>query len=153
MILKGSVGSDKPIKLFGENADMDSFVYNEEDYGTKEEKISRPFKLLLHVDWRPLKTKTFKLILTPAFGFLNSPIYNNPFSMEAGVKATIDISNLFIFSLGTGYHDRLCKNGFDLTFNLRAVELNLGLALCSPSFAKSWNGSGFALNLGFKAGW
>jgi hypothetical protein len=155
-IIKGSVGSDKPIKLFGDDFDMDDFFdvdsdTIEGDDGNK--KIFRPFKLLLHADWRPVKISGFKLIVTPSLGFLISPIYNKPFSMEGGVKAAIDLSNIFIFSLGTGYHDRLWKNGFDLTLNLRAVEVNFGLALCSPSFAKSWSSSGFALNLGFKSGW
>jgi hypothetical protein len=157
MILKGSVGSDKPIKLFGED-DMDSFVDFDTDakYGHDESlkiSVKRPFKLLLHVDWRPLNNQIFKFTVTPSAGFAISPIYNETFSMEAGVKAAIDIGNLFIFSLGTGYHDRLWKNGFDLTLNLRVIELNLGLALCSPSFSKSWKGSGLALNLGFKSGW
>jgi hypothetical protein len=154
MSLKGSVGSDEPIKLFGEENNMDDWgVDMKDEEGSEEKKIYRPFKLLLHADWRPLKTPLFKFTITPDFGFLISPIYNKPFSMEAGVKATIDFSNLFILSLGTGYHDRLWKNGFDLTFNLRVVEFNFGLALCSPNFAKSWNGSGFALNLGVKSGW
>jgi hypothetical protein len=153
---KGSVGSDKPIKLFDEDFDMGHFLdiagdAIEGDNGDK--KIFRPFKLLLHVDWRPVDTKILKLILTPSLGFAVSSIYNKPFSMEGGFKAAIDISNIFIFSIGTGYQDRLWKNGLDVTLNSRAVELNLGLALCSPKFSKSWNGSGFAFDFGLKFGW
>lgn len=157
MRMKGRVGSNKPIKLFGEGDDEDSFINIEDaDRGNDDDlriTVRRPFKLLLHVDWRPLDIPILKIIITPAFGFAVSSIYNKPFSMEAGIKAAIDISNIFIFSLGTGYHDRLWKNGFDLTLNLRAVEFNFGMALCSPNFAKSWSGAGFAINLGFKSGW
>jgi hypothetical protein len=87
------------------------------------------------------------------FGFAISPIYNKPFSAEAGIKARIDLFNLLIFTAGTGYHDRLWKNGFDLALNCRAVEFNFGAALCSPSFAKSWSGGGFSINTGLKFGW
>jgi hypothetical protein len=153
---KGSVGSENPIKLFDDDFDMEHFLNIagdavEGDNGNK--KIFRPFKLLLHADWRPLDIKILKLIVTPSLGFAVSSIYNKPFSMEGGLKAAIDFSNIFIFSLGTGYHDRLWKNGLDLTLNLRAVEFNLGLALCSPRFTKSWNGSGFAFDFGLKFGW
>jgi hypothetical protein len=156
LLIKGSIGSDKPIRLFGEDTDMDSFLDVDGDTvegNDKTEKIRRPFKLLSHINWRPFKTKTFNFTVTPDIGFAVSPVYNKPFSMEAGVKATFDYSNLFIASIMTGYHDRLWKNGLDLTLNLRAVEFNFGAALCSPSFSKSWNGSGFALNMGFKFGW
>jgi hypothetical protein len=153
MVMKGRVGSKEPIKLFGEDNNMDNFVEMEDEDGNEEKKIRRPFKLLFHVDWRPLETKIFSFTVTPAVGFAVSPIYNKPFSMEGEIKATIDLSNIFIISIGTGYHDRLWKNGLDLTLNLRAVEFNLGAALCSQSFSKSWNGSGFALNAGFKVGW
>jgi hypothetical protein len=154
---KGSLGSEeKGIKLFDDDFDMDNFFDIDSDTIEGDDgsvKVRRPFKLLLHADWRPLEISMFKFIVTPSFGFAISPIYNKPFSMEAGVKTTLDIGNLFIFSLGTGYHDRLWKNGFDLTLNLRAVEFNFGLALCSPGFVKSWTGGGLAFNLGFKSGW
>jgi hypothetical protein len=156
MRMKGSVGNENPIKLFGDDFDMDKFLDIADDAIEGDDgsiKIFRPFKLLLHADWHPLKIPILKFTVTPSLGFAYSSIYNKPFSIETGVKAAIDFSNLLIFSIGTGYHDRLWKNGFDLTLNLRVVEFNLGLALCSPRFSKSWNGSGFALNLGFKSGW
>jgi hypothetical protein len=152
MRMKGTVGSDKPIKLFGEDTDMDSFVsIAEAVYGKEKRKIYRPFKLLVWADWRPLGTEL--ITVRPSTGFAYSSIYNKPLSMEAGIKATLNLKKLFIFSIGTGYHDRLWKNGFDLALNLRAVEFDFGMALCSPGFKKSWSGSGFAINTGLKFGW
>jgi len=152
MRLSGTVGSDKPIKLFGEDANVDSFInLKDAEYKSEKKTVLRPFKLLTHVDWRPLGIQL--LTVTPSLGFAISPIYDKSFSMEAGVKARVDVFNAFIFTAGIGYHDRLWKNGFDLALNCRAVEFNFGAALCSPSFAKSWTGGGFSLNTGFKFGW
>jgi len=152
MTMSGIIGSNEPIKLFGEDANADAFInLKDAEYKTGEKKVYRPFKLLARLDWRPLGKRL--LTITPSFGFAVSQIYNEPFSAEAGLKARIDLFNLFIFTAGTGYQDRLWKNGFDLALNCRAVEFNFGAALCSPNFAKSWSGGGFSLNTGLKFGW
>jgi hypothetical protein len=90
--------------------------------------------------------------LTPEVGFAINPLYNKPFSMEAGIKARLDISNLFIATFRMGYHDRFWKNSLDLALNLKAFELNIGADLRSQDFIKSWTGSGFGVNAGFKFG-
>jgi len=152
MKMSGNIGSNEPIKLFGEEANVNSFVnFKDAEYKSEKKTVLRPFKLLAHVDWRPLGIQL--LTVTPSLGFAISPMYNKSFSMEAGVKARVDLFNALIFTAGIGYHDRLWKNGFDLALNCRMVEFNFGAALCSPSFTKSWNGSGFSINTGFKFGW
>jgi len=152
MKMSGSIGSNEPVKLFGENSNTDSFVnFQDAEYKSEKKRVYRPFKTLARLDWRPLGHQL--LTVTPSLGFAISPIYNKPFSMEAGIKARVDVFNIFIFTAGIGYHDRLWKNGFDLALNCRAIEFNFGAALCSPSFTKSWNGSGFSLNTGLKFGW
>jgi hypothetical protein len=127
--------------------------FNMEDTENFEGNISvmRPFKMLLWADWKPFGIVPLSFI--PTLGFSINPLYNQLFSMECGIKVRYDLLNIFIATLGIGYHDRLWKNSIDLALNLRAVELNLGFDLRSPEFLKSWAGGGYNVSLGLKFGW
>jgi len=154
MKISGNIGSDEPFVFNGDMSDIGSlFAFNnsEPKYGKKDQKVRRPFKMFAWTDWRPFGIRL--LTITPEIGFALNPLYNKSFSMEAGVKTRLDISNLFITTLGIGYYDRFWKNSLDLALNLRAFELDIGADLRSQSFLKSWTGSGFGVNLGLKFGW
>jgi len=150
--IKGNIGSDEPVSLFGEDADLEKF-FNIEDskYLSDERTVFRPFKILIYAPWRPLGSSL--LAITPSIGFAISPINNEKFSMEGGIKGRLNLNNLFFLTLGTGYHDRLWNHSVDIALNFRAVEFNIAAALCSPDFLKSWSGSGFNINAGLKFGW
>jgi hypothetical protein len=153
MKISGNIGSDKPI-IFG--PDMGGMEYlfafnSETKYGEEERKVRRPFKTLVWANWRPFGIRL--LTISPEIGFVINPLYNQLFSMEAGLKARLDISNLFIATFGMGYYDRFWKNSLDLALNLRAFELKIGADLRSQEYAKSWTGSGFGVNAGLKFGW
>jgi len=155
MKISGKAGTKEPI-IFGGKDDFDMgdlLDINSDDttYGKKELKVRRPFKMLAWTDWRPLGIQL--LTVTPEIGFAINPLYIKSFSMEAGIKTRLDIFNLFRATFGVGFYDRLWKNSLDLALNLRAFELDIGADLRSQSFAKSWTGSGFGVNLGLKFGW
>jgi hypothetical protein len=152
MEISGRLGSgDKPMDFLKDG--MSGFSYNSEDtiYGTQLKAVFRPFKIVSWANWRPFETAPVNFF--PSFGFALSPFYSQSFSLEAGVKARLDLRNMFIASLGIGYHDRLWKNELDLVLNLRAFELDIGLELQSASFTKSWTGAGFGVEFGMKFGW
>jgi hypothetical protein len=153
MIISGNIGDDKPFVFGNDMNNMDNlFTFNSETkYGKGERKVRRPFKTLVWANWRPFGIRL--ITITPEIGFAINPLYIKPFSMEAGLKARLDISNLFITTFGMGYHDRLWKNSLDLAFNFRAFELDIGADLRSQKFAKSWTGSGLGVNVGLKFGW
>jgi len=156
MEISGRIGNDQPIKLFDENgmeglSDAFSTETNDMVYGSQRKSILRPFKMHTWAKWRPFEKAPVDF--TPTFGFALSPLYHKPFSIEAGIKARVDFSNLFIASLEIGYYDRLWKNRLDFALNFRAVEFDLGLELRSQDFVKSWTGAGFAFRSGFKVGW
>jgi hypothetical protein len=154
MKLEGRIGSDAPI-VFDKDMDLSSVFSVDSDldteYGKKKQNVLRPFKMLAWADWRPLGVKFFTV--TPVFGFTINPLYNKPFSLETGVKASFDIGNIFLAAFGIGYYDRLWKNSVDLALNFRAFELDLGFDLRAANFTKSWTGGGLGANLGFKFGW
>jgi hypothetical protein len=135
------------------DADIANLLSTKADvsYGTGSKDVFRPFKTLLYADYRPFNTRLFSLL--PSVGFAYSPLYVEPFSMEGGVKLRMDLSNLFITTLGVNYEDRLWKNGIDISLNFRAFDFDLGLALQSEDFLQSWTVGGLAASLGFKFGW
>jgi len=153
MKISGYIGSDKPFIFGSDMGNMeDIFAFNiDTKYGEGEQKVRRPFKMLTWVNWRPFGIRLFTV--TPEIGFAINPLYNKVFSMEAGLKTRLDISNLFIATFGMGYYDRLWKNSLDLALNLRAFGLDIGVDLRSQEYLESWTGSGLGVNLGLKFGW
>jgi len=173
-----NVGSDKPIDffngMFGEspedinNEEMDEtnfYNYQLDDYTKGRRNVFRPFKMLISANWHPLdkpsledsdeplKIKREWLTIIPTIGFAVNPLYFQPFSFEGGIKARLNLSNLFIAAIGIGYYDRLWKNSFDIAFNLLLYEIDLGVSVQSPGFIKSWTGGGFSVSFGIKFGW
>ncbi|MDR1318963.1 MAG: hypothetical protein LBJ90_05000, partial [Treponema sp.] len=136
------------------NADMDDIFATdggETTYGTGEKIILRPFKMLAWADYRPFNSGILSLI--PSLGFAVNPLYEQPASVEGGLKIRCDLANIFIPTFGISYEDRLWKNSLDLIFNARAMEIDLGIAIQSQNFDKSWTASGLAVSVGIKAGW
>jgi hypothetical protein len=163
MRFKGKVGSNKPIDLLGamladEGLEETSFedlfpidVDEEPTYGENKKIVLRPFKMLLWADWRPFQDKRVTFI--PTLGFSINTLYETPGSFEGGIKSRLDLANLFIITLGTGYYDRLWKNTMEMVLNFKAFRFDLTLGLQSVDFVKSWSGGGFGVGLGFTFGW
>jgi hypothetical protein len=149
-IMSGRIGGEDPIDIFNDGFDN---LYNSEDtvYGTGKKTVLRPFKMLAWADWSPFEKTPVSFI--PTLGFAINPLYDDSVSLEAGLKARYNFNNLFITSLGIGYHDRLWKNSLDMALNLRFFEFNFGFCLRSQDFIGSWAGNGFGINMGLKFGW
>ena len=152
MQVKGKVGGPDPVDFFDDAMDMENFLSMDEImYGKGELTVYRPFKMLLWAEWRPFDFGLLTFI--PILGFSINELYNEPASFEGGVKARLDLSNIFLATLGIGYYDRLWMNSLDLSLNLRAFQLDLGVNMQAPELAKSWSGGGIGLNFGLKFGW
>jgi len=153
MQIKGKIGGDDPIDFIEPGA-MDDFADFEDGVvwgNKKKDDILRPFKMVAWAHWRPFGDRFVSFF--PSLGFAVNPLYKEPGSIEAGIKARLDMIKFFIVTAGTVYEDRMWKNSIDLALDLRAFELDLGASLCAPDFAKSWTGGGFGAHLGFKFGW
>jgi len=144
--MAGRVGGKDSIDI----DDPEIITTEENVFGSKKINIHRPFKMLAWADWKPFDYIPVSFI--PTLGFAVNPMYHEPGSLEAGVKARFDLANMLIATLGTGYYDRLWKNSIDLIFNLRFIEFNFGVDFRSQDFAKSWSGGGFGMNFGLKFG-
>jgi hypothetical protein len=151
--VSGYLGTEEPFKLSG---DMDmgsifSYEIGEPSYGQGSIKVRRPFKMYAWFAWRPFGIRLFTL--TPTFGFSYNPIYSEPFFLEGGIKANLNIINLIKITAGIGYYDRIWINNLDLALNLRIFEIIVGVDLRAPDFKESWQGGGFGVNVGFRFGW
>ena len=151
----GSIGSDEPIDILGGGMDSLFSMFDETDeepiYGTGEQETKRPFRLSAWVNWRAFGTPFFTL--TPMVGFSVNQLYVKEFTMEFGMNARLNWSNMFITTAGINYIDRIWRNSVDFAFNLRLFEFNIGLDMRSHDFIQSWTGGGIGINMGFMFGW
>ena len=155
MQFSGTIGGDEPIDLLG--GGMDSFfssfndISGDPSYGTGRQETKRPFRMSTWINWRVLGTPF--LTLTPMIGFSVNQLYVKEFTMEFGINADLNWSNMFIITAGINYIDRIWRNSVNFAFNLRLFEFNLGLDMRSHDFIQSWTGGGIGVNMGFMFGW
>jgi hypothetical protein len=155
--MSGKIGGDKPLTLFGDDDDgsdlFSSFeTTSDSKTGKDETKVSRPFKLITRVDWRPLFGARL-LTVSPIFGFCINTLYSEPFSIEWGINACLNLVNFFMVKTGINYTDRMWINSLGIALNLRAFEFDIGVDIRSQDFAQSWTGGGLGVNFGLKFGW
>ena len=112
--------------------------------------VYRPFKMLFYANYRFFDSNL--LTLRPQLGFSINRLYPEQGSIEAGLSARLDLGNVFVTTLGTGYLDRNWKHSLDFIFNFRVFEIDLGVSVQSPDFAKSFRGAGAGVNFCLKMG-
>lgn len=144
------LGSKEPLSLMDLMSTFDIDDDSPVD-GMGNEKVFRPFKMLVWANWR-LFPGDLPLTIIPAIGFSINPFYIELGAVEAGVKANLLLANHFLFTAGIGYYDRLWKNSLGIDFIFKVVEFNIGADLRSQDFVKSWS-AGFGLNFGVKFKW
>jgi len=155
VLISGRAGSDKPIKIINKDDDDDYgdlYTLDEIVYGKDELKINRPFKVVAHADWRPLFGMKL-LTLTPVFGFCHNELYTDPFSLEAGINACLNLGNFLLFKAGVNYTDRMYVNSVGFTLNIRLIQFDVGADVRSHDFNQSFKGAGLGVNFGLKLGW
>jgi len=148
---KNKIGSDGSL---GEGLDgmfLDFDPLSDLYFGEGSVNVARPFRAAVWANWRLLGNNL--LTLTPSIGFSINELYLEPFSIEYGLKARLDLANLFIVTAGVSYEDRMWVNSVDLALNFRAIELDVGVDIRSQEFLKSWDGRGVGVKVGLKFGW
>ena len=159
--LQGNMFVDTSYVNFGDVFN-DDFEFPEGAFGSsmgdpyfatlsRGQRILRPFTMLFYANYRPFGTQTLTLI--PSLGFSINQVYTRIAALEGGLSARFDLANIFITTIGMNYNDRRWRHSLDLAFNLRVLELGIGVSAQSPSFVRSFQGTGLGLNLGIKMGW
>ncbi|MCL2277528.1 MAG: hypothetical protein FWC21_06470 [Treponema sp.] len=161
----GQIGSEEPFNVFGDDDlfgslfggdDVEADLGPEFGRSSKSVMIYRPVKAHLWADWKPFGRI---LTLSPIAGIsvqranisVSDPAFE--FTMEGGLKLQLDLVNIFVLSVGTGYFDNLWRNSVDIRLNFRLIEINVGVDIRASQFAESWKGAGAGVNFGLKFGW
>jgi len=112
--------------------------------------VLRPMRFDIFARYRPFGEL---LVVRPNIGF--SVSFNDEQGyFNAGVDASVNLlRNMFMFHLGTGIEENIWKQQVGFAFNSRAFELDLDAVFRSQSFAGSFSGHGFGVNLGLRFGW
>jgi hypothetical protein len=122
-------------------------------------QIFRPFKFGINAVYTPFQFKVFSLSLVPQIGYAYNAIYVKPHSFEGSLKMRMGLFNiirsnpLLAFTFSTGYEDKLWKHGVDFGLNLRAMQVDVGVAVQSENFVQSFKGAGLAVTAGLRFGW
>jgi len=115
-------------------------------------KIRRPFRFDAYVRYKPLKTEL--VVLRPNIGFSVNPNKGDEKGyFNAGLEARLNLKDIFIFYLGSGYQEAIWKQKAGFALNLRVFEFDFEAALRSQTFAGCFRGQGFNLVLGTRWGW
>jgi hypothetical protein len=111
--------------------------------------VFRPLRFDIYGVYKPFKKDS--ITLKPRLGFSVLTVYGACFNMD--VTARANWKNFVSVDLSTGYRERLWRNKIILAFNLRALELDLGIGLQSQSFLRSFTLRGLNAALGLRLGW
>jgi hypothetical protein len=147
------------IGLKGENImtgnidETPEFDFAEPDYNNNAKlQVYRPLRFDLYARYKPLNSEF--LVITPNIGCsFNLNRDDEKVYFNAGLEARLNLMNLFIFYLGSGYREAIWRQRAGLALNLRAFELDLEAALRDQTFAGSFMERGVELTLGVRFGW
>jgi len=153
---KGRIGSEEVINIFdgdGMGKLFSSFTEfaNEEIDEEGTYKVERPFKMLMHANWRPGGKQSLTII--PVFGFAYDKLFLDPFGVEAGINLRLSAANMLVFLFGVNYTDRAWNNSLDMAINFKAFEIQIGAKMRSRDFIKSWTGHGAGVSFGLILGY
>jgi hypothetical protein len=133
--------------LLDDNLNESSSDYFDNDTFT----AFRPLRANIYAYFKPFESEF--ITLKPNLGFSALTVYgSDQFCFNAGVEAKLNLINLFVLSLDTGYVERLWRHKFKMAFNLHVIELNLGLGFQSQDFQDSFLIKGMAASLGLRLG-
>jgi hypothetical protein len=139
--------------LAGNQPKTPEFEFEDMKYNNNAKKqVFRPFRFDVYARYKPLKTEF--VVIRPNIGFsVNGNKGDEEGYFNAGLEARLNLRNIFIFYLGSGYQETIWKQKMGLVLNLRAFELDLEVALRDQTFPGCFTGHGLNLFLGSRIGW
>jgi hypothetical protein len=111
----------------------------------------RPLRIDFLAEYRPATADA--LVLRPHAGLSALTVFGyDTVCFNAGLEGSVNIINMFGFSMGTGYEEHQWKHSLGFRMNFRAFELNAKAALWGPDIISSFKAKGFGLGLGIRLG-
>ncbi|MDR1249687.1 MAG: hypothetical protein LBK63_10325 [Treponema sp.] len=118
--------------------------------GEDHKMVFRPFKIGADAVYRPFNIRL--LTIRPEFALVFNSVYDTPVYLDFGVAGELNLADIFILSAGTHLEDMVWKERAGLTLNLRVFEIIFGITTQSQQFLRSFQGAGFAVDLGVRLG-
>ncbi|MDR1949146.1 MAG: hypothetical protein LBQ38_07125 [Spirochaetaceae bacterium] len=114
--------------------------------------VFRPLRFDVFARYKPFKNEF--ITVKPMIGLSFLTIYGyDTTCFNAELAGGLNLGNLFLLDLSTGYRERLWRHKLGIALNFRVVELDLGVALMSPDFKTSFNLSGLSVAFGLRFGY
>jgi hypothetical protein len=122
----------------------------ERSASTDHQAVFRPFKISFDAVYRPFHIRL--LTLRPMAALVFNSIYDTPVYLDFGVSGELNLGDIFTIDIGSHLEDLVWKERFGFSLNLRALELIAGITTQSQQFLRSFQGAGFAVDLGIRLG-
>jgi hypothetical protein len=100
--------------------------------------------------YRPFNIRL--LTIRPDFALVFNSVYDTPLFLDFGISGEMNLGDLLILSAGTHLEDLVWKERAGLILNLRVFEITAGITTQSQQFLRSFQGAGFAVDLGVRLG-
>jgi hypothetical protein len=115
-------------------------------------RVFRPLRFDVFARYKPFKNEL--ITLTPDIGLSCLTVYGyDTVCFNAELAARLNLGNVFIVDLSTGYRERLWQHKLGMALNFRVFELDLGAGLLSQDFKSSFNFSGLSVAVGLRFGY
>jgi hypothetical protein len=138
---------------------LDNFINNDFDtpdlepiaeYGDDHQVVFRPFKIGVDAVYRPFNIRL--VTLKPELALVFNSIYDTPVYLDFGITGELNLGDILTIDAGTRLEDMVWKERVGLSLNLRVIELCAGITTQSQQFIRSFQGAGFAVDAGVRAG-
>jgi hypothetical protein len=125
-------------------------IEQDSGFGTDQKAIFRPFAIGADAVYRPFNIRL--LTVKPELALVFNSVYDTPVYVNFGVTGELHLADIFTLAVGTRFEDLVWKERFGFTLNLRILELKVGITTQSQKFIRSFQGAGFAVDVGLRLG-
>jgi hypothetical protein len=80
-------------------------------------------------------------------------IYDTPVYLDFGITGELNLWDIVTIDVGTRLEDLVWKERAGLSLNFRVIELLAGITSQSQQFVRSFQGAGFAVDIGVRVGY
>ena len=128
-----------------ESSSSDYYVRDDTFY------VNRPLKLDVYVNYNPMGS-LFDFCAGAGFGVFHPFVENTHFYPEYYFGVDMSLARLITLGVSTEYMNQVFKHELTFDFNVRFVEIDLGVSLQSATFTKSFATTGFGAYVMFAFG-
>lgn len=150
--VRANISTDGLLKVLDDQSPEKEFDTGSWEFSEGGHKVWRPFRIGAEAAFRPFGRW---FTLRPMAALVVRDLYTSGsrvFYPEYSLDATASLFDVLSLTLGTAYLNRAFVHSAVLAINARIIEIDAGIGVRSPSFTKSFMGSGLSASLAVKMG-